>query len=128
MKLLTHEWMAAELENKKLRDGLRPKFWAEIGITPAKNSKDVDIPPSARSVMLAQLSETMLSGKEKDIDLHSITKHALAEAGNLGLGSFSHGGPSLAIDMNLIAPRALRSFFLEEETTAYEQSRFGVDD
>lgn len=128
MKLLTHAWMAAELENKQIRDSLRPKFWAEIGIAPAKNSSDVDIPVSDRLALHRQLGELTLNGKERDADLQAITQAALAEVGSLALGSISYGGRSLAIDMNKMAPLALRSFFLKQETTAYEQAKFGADD
>jgi hypothetical protein len=122
MKLLTGEWFAAEQENKALRDAKRKEFWSDVGITPAKNTSEIDIAPGARLGLLQSLVEKTLNGKEGDEDLKAVTKLAGAKAAQLAIGSFSHGGASMAPDMMKMAPRQLRKFLLTDEETAYEWS------
>jgi hypothetical protein len=122
MKLLTGEWFAAEQENKALRDAKRKEFWSEVGIKPAKNTSEIDIAPGARLGLLQSLVDKTLSGREGDENLKAVTKLAGVHAVQLAIGSFSHGGTSLAPDMMRMAPRQLRKFLLTDEETAYEWS------
>jgi hypothetical protein len=123
MKLLTGEWFAAEQENKALRDAKRKEFWSDVGITPAKNTSEIDIAPGARLGLLQSLVDKTLGGKEGDEDLKAVTALAGVKAAGLALGSFSHGGASMAPDMVKMAPKNLRAFFLFQEKTSYEWSR-----
>ena len=120
MKLLTGEWLAAEQENKALRDGLRKQFWSDVGVTPAKNTSEIDIAPGTRLGLLQSLVDQTLKGKEGDGNLKAITALAGAKAAGLAIGSFGHGGPSMAPDMVKMAPKQLRKFLLTDEETAYE--------
>ena len=120
MKLLTGEWMAAEQENKALRDRLRKQFWSEVGIQPAKNSSEIDLAPGSRLGLLQALVDQTLNGKEGDGNLKAVTALAGAAAAGLAIGSFSHGGPSMAPDMMKMSPKQLRKFLLTDEETAYE--------
>jgi hypothetical protein len=120
MKLLTGEWLAAEQENKALRDRLRQQFWSDVGITPAKNTSQVDIAPETRLGLLQSLVDRTLNGKEDDENLKAISALAGAQVAGLAVGSFSHGGTSMAPDMVKMAPKNLREFLLTDEETAYE--------
>jgi hypothetical protein len=122
IKLLTGEWFAAEQENKALRDAKRKEFWSEVGIKPAKNTSEIDIAPGARLGLLQSLVDKTLGGKEGDENLKAVTTLAGIKAAGLAIGSFSHGGASMAPDMNKMAPRHLRNFLLTDEETAYEWS------
>ncbi len=106
---------------------MRAQFWTELGIKPAKNSSDIDIAPAARLKLLSQLGGLTIGGKEQDGELRHITQQALAEIADIAIGSFSYSGPSMALDMNLMAPASLRSFFLTAEMTSYEEAKFGAD-
>jgi hypothetical protein len=127
MKLLTGEWVAAEQENKALRDRLRKQFWSDVGIKPAKNTSEVDIAPAARLALLKSLVDITLGGKEGDKEMKAVTALAGAEAAKLAVGSFAHGGKSLAPDMNLMAPTKMRLFFLIPDVTSYERARNNSD-
>jgi hypothetical protein len=120
MKLLTGEWFAAEQENKALRDAKRKQFWSEVGIKPAKNTSEIDIAPGARLGLMQSLVDKTLGGKEGDENLKAVTKLAGVKAAGLAIGSFSHGGASMAPDMVQMAPKQLRKFLLTDEETAYE--------
>ena len=122
MKLLTGEWMAAEQENKALRDAKRKEFWSDVGIMPAKNTSEVDIAPGARLGLLQALVEMTLNGKEGDENLKAVTALAGVKAAGFAIGSFNHGGAGMAPDMVKMAPRQLRKFLLTDEETAYEWS------
>jgi hypothetical protein len=120
MKLLTGEWFAAEQENKALRDAKRREFWSDAGIKPAKNTSEIDIAPGARLGLLQSLVDKTLGGKEGDENLKVVTALAGVKAAGLAVGSFSHGGASMAPDMVKMAPKQLRKFLLTDEETAYE--------
>ena len=122
MKLLTGEWLAAEQENKALRDAKRKEFWSDVGIKPAKNTSEIDLAPGARLGLLQSLVDKTLGGREGDKNLKTITTLAGVKAAGLAIGSFSHGGPSMAPDMVKMAPKAKRAFFLFQEKTSYEWS------
>jgi hypothetical protein len=72
--------------------------------------------------LLQSLVDKTLGGKEGDEDLKAVTALAGVKAAGLALGSFSHGGASMAPDMVKMAPRHLRNFLLTDEETAYEWS------
>jgi hypothetical protein len=125
MKLLTGEWFAAEQENKALRDAKRREFWSDAGIKPAKNTSEIDIAPGARLGLLQSLVDKTLGSKEGDENLKAVTALAGVKAAGLAIGSFSHGGASMAPDMVKMAPKTLRAYFLFQEKTSYEWSSPG---
>ena len=113
MKLLTGEWMAAEQENKALRDKLRNEFWSDVGISPARNTSEIDIAPGGRLALMQSLVEKTLGGKEGDAALKAVTSLASGKVAALAIGSFGHGGVSFAPDMVKMAPKNLRQFSVD---------------
>jgi hypothetical protein len=126
IKLQTAEWLAAEQENKAIRDRLRKQFWSEIGVTPAKNTTDIDIPEASRLGFMQSLVEKTINGKESDREMKRITTLAVGEVASLAIGTFGHGGLRAAPDMARLAPKQLRNFFRTQEKTSYEWAEFGT--
>lgn len=125
MKLLSGEWIAAENENKTIRDAARAQFWADVGVTPAKEAAEVSLAPAQRLGTIAGLVQTAVSGPEGDAELRRITAIAGGAVAQLGLGGFAHAATNLSPSIANMAPRALRSFFTGDERTAFELSLTG---
>lgn len=124
MKVAKQEWLIAEQENKRIRDSLRQQFWTECGIKPARNTSEIDIPAAARVETFWAIFEKTQNGKEADAELRNITTLAGQQIAELLIGSFANGANSFAPDMDKIAPKILRAFFLGDSKTSYEWSAF----
>ncbi|PTV95006.1 hypothetical protein C8J27_106276 [Rhodobacter aestuarii] len=123
LKLLSGEWYAAEAENVAIRDRLRATFWRECGIKPARKTSEVDIAPTARLELMAQLVKVTLLGKEEDEELQRITQLAGTSVAGLALGTFSSPSLGLAPEHSDLAPKIMRAFFTPGDRTTFELNR-----
>ena len=119
MKLLTGEWLAAERENKALRDAKRKEFWAAVGVKPAKATSEIDLPPEARLTTMRTLADLVSNGKENDAELRRITTVAVEAMSAMSLGAFAHHSVGRAPDMAAAMPLrwAQRHFLINLESS-----------
>lgn len=54
-KFLTGTWEGDETDNQQKRDDRRKAFWEELGITPAKDTSEIDIPVAQRMDLFQSL-------------------------------------------------------------------------
>jgi len=122
-KFLTGAWESQETENQEQRDARRAAFWAELGLTPAKDSSEIHLAPGTRLSTLETLVAKTIAGRESNAQLKASAALVGALAAEHGLGSLSLDAPSLAFSWMTLHPIALKAFFLQWHVTAFEHSK-----
>lgn len=122
-KFLTGTWEGDETDNQQRRDDRRKAFWEELGITPARDTAEIDIPAAERMAIFQSLVQQATSGREANPQMRAITLAAAQAVGNMTLGSLDAGVPSLAFSWNELLPIEMKKFFLQWHVTAFEASK-----
>lgn len=122
-KFLTGTWEGDETDNQQKRDARRKAFWEELGITPAKDTAEIDIPFAQRMGLFQSLVQQTVSGREANAQMKAITLTAAQVIGSMTLGSLDAGGPSLAFSWSELLPIEMKKFFQQWHVTAFEASK-----
>jgi len=123
LKFWAGGWDAAEQENQELRDARREQFWAEIGVTPSTETKDIDIDPANRVATLQALANRTATGREQDAQLKATAQLAVVTVAGISLGSFSPTGSIMKmLPWGELHPYSYEAFFNIWHITAYELS------
>lgn len=122
-KFLTGTWEGDETDNQQKRDDRRKAFWEELGITPAKDTSEIDIPVAQRMDLFQSLVQQTVSGPEANVQMKAIALAAAQAVGGMTLGSMDAGGPSLAFSWSELLPIEMKKFFQQWHVTAFEASK-----
>src|ERR1700754_261211 len=116
-KFLTGTWEGDETDNQQKRDDRRKAFWEELGITPAKDTSEIDIPVAQRMDLFQSLVQQTVSGPEANVQMKAIALAAAQAVGGMTLGSMDAGGPSLAFSWSELLPIEMKKFFQQWHVT-----------
>lgn len=122
-KFLTGTWEGDETDNQQKRDDRRKAFWEELGITPAKDTSEIDIPVAQRMDLFQSLVQQTVSGREANVQMKAIALAAAQAVGGMTLGSLDAGVPSLAFSWSELLPIEMKKFFQQWHVTAFEASK-----
>jgi hypothetical protein len=122
-KFLTGSWEGDETDNQQKRDGRRKAFWDELGVTPAKDTSEIDIPVAQRMALFESLVQQTIAGREGNAQMKAITLAAAQAIGSMTLGSLDVGVPSMAFSWNELLPIEMKKFFQQWHVTAFEASK-----
>ncbi|KAA1177378.1 hypothetical protein FP026_24675 [Rhizobium tropici] len=122
-KFLTGGWEGDETDNQQKRDDRRKAFWEELGITPARDTAEIDIPVSQRMDLFQSLVQKTISGPEANPQMKAITLAAAQAIGGMTLGSLETSVPSMAFSWNELLPIEMKKFFQQWHVTAFEASK-----
>lgn len=86
IKLLSNAWLAAEHENKSIRDNKRAAFWSELAVRKAVSLEEMEIAPIDRLENVLGLLENTL-GKAEDAGVAGIINTMAAELTSIAPGS-----------------------------------------
>lgn len=124
LKFDQDSWIAAENENRELRDTLRKQFWVDMGIRPATETAEIDIAPEKRLGLMQALLEKTMTGREQDENLKLAASLSQQNILTIELGVLPVIGSGLKMpkwaDLNL---SNYQKFFLSWHVSTYERSR-----
>ncbi|NLS00926.1 hypothetical protein HGP17_29200 [Rhizobium sp. P38BS-XIX] len=124
-KFLTGGWEGDETDNQQKRDDRRKTFWEELGVTPARDTAEIDIPVADRMALYQSLVQQTVSGPVDNAQMRAITLVAAQAIGGMTLGSLDPGVPSMAFSWNELLPIEMKKFFMQWHVTAFEASKMG---
>ncbi|WP_349963072.1 hypothetical protein [Rhizobium sp. ZPR3] len=112
IKLLSDEWVSAEVENKQLRDSKREEFWESLGVSRTRDLSEIDVPPMERLATVQALLSTA-GDKIGDADIGAIASLASAALSAIAPGSIPFGGQTQPLSLQDLTVFARSRFFTE---------------
>ncbi|UGX85190.1 hypothetical protein [Phyllobacterium meliloti] len=124
MKLLSEEWLAAEQENKALRNVKREEFWSGLAVTRSRDMADIDIAPQERLANIAMLL-SKAGDRTDDAEILSIAATALVTLNAIGPGSMDFSSLINPIYITDLIASARKAFFVSDVVPTYDLTKIG---
>lgn len=122
MKLMTDEWVAAEIENKTIRNVKREEFWDNLGVSRARNISAIDIPHSERLGNIQSLLAKTGDKLNDDETLKVIGKASLLLE-QIAPGASEFTGTVITLAMKDLTVFARSQFFQTNVIPSYNFTR-----
>lgn len=110
LKLLSDEWIAAEQENKAIRDAAREAFWKAVAGKRARDLDEIDIAPAERLGTITKLLD-LAGNRLGDDDLLDIAKLAGSALSLIAPGTMPFSAQAQPLMISALTTEAHTSFF-----------------
>lgn len=122
LKLLSSDWIAAEIENRGIRDQRRKQFWDELGLKRATDLNQMEIEPEQKLdnifQLIAKTDEHLL-----DEEFKQVQARALQLLHDLGPGSVPLAGQGRPLTIRDVGIETFRDFFSEQVLPFFTSAR-----
>ncbi|MUZ74916.1 hypothetical protein GOZ90_19695 [Agrobacterium vitis] len=122
MKLMTDEWVSAEVENKHIRDAKREEFWESLGVNRARDLGAIDISPTDRLDNVQRLF-SKAGDKLNDVETSKIISLASLALKEIGPGTPAFLGTIIPLTMKDLTVFARSQFFQTNVVPNYDLTR-----
>ncbi|MBO0664605.1 hypothetical protein LQ948_18815 [Jiella sp. MQZ9-1] len=122
MKLMTDEWVAAEIENKTIRNAKREEFWDSLDVIRARDISEIDIPHSDRLDNIRSLLGKT-GDKLNDKETLNVIVEASALLEQIAPGASEFCGTVIPLAMRDLTVFARNKFFQTNVIPIYNLTR-----